>query len=318
MNDAAITPLRSPSKGEAPPDPSRELVPPVLEQPKPPFAEQHQQAPGLESELDPRPRYRADRYRAARKLEGKVALITGGDSGIGRAVALLYAREGANVAICYLPVEQSDADETRTAVEAAGTKCLLIPGDLSNVGACDDAVDRTVEAFGRLDILVANAARQHRKKSLADVSDEEFDATFKTNIYAYFWLARAALRHMQRGSAIIATSSETGIMGSRELPDYSATKGAINAFTKTLALELIERGIRVNAVAPGPVWTPLNPSDAGMTPDRVAKFGQDNPMGRPAQPEEIAPTYVFLASEADSSYITGTVVQVMGGETTGG
>ncbi|HEY2864414.1 MAG TPA: SDR family oxidoreductase [Casimicrobiaceae bacterium] len=297
---------------------SNELAPPALEEPRPPFAEQHQLSPGLESGLDPRPRYRAERYRAARKLEGKVALITGGDSGIGRAVALLYAREGANVAICYLPVEQPDADETRGAVEAAGTKCLLIPGDLSNVTACDAAVERTIEAFGQLDILVANAAHQRRKKSLAEVSDEEFDTTFRTNMYAYFWLARAALRHMQRGGAIIATSSETGLMGSKELPDYSATKGAINAFTKTLALELIERGIRVNAVAPGPVWTPLNPSDAGMTPGRVARFGQDNPMGRPAQPEELAPTYVFLASEADSSYITGTVLQVMGGETTGG
>jgi NAD(P)-dependent dehydrogenase (short-subunit alcohol dehydrogenase family) len=217
-----------------------------------------------------------------------------------------------------LPVEQPDAEETRVAVEAAGAKCLLVPGDLAHVVACDNAVQRTIEAFGRLDILVANAAHQHRTKSLADVSDEAFDTTFRTNMYSYFWLARAALRHMQRGAAIIATSSETGILGSRELPDYAATKGAINAFTKTLALELIERGIRVNAVAPGPVWTPLNPSDAGMTPDRVARFGQDNPMGRPAQPEELAPTYVFLASEADSSYITGTVIQVMGGETTGG
>jgi len=290
MNDTAAK-TRSKTKAKGPQRTSTELAPRPLEQPRPPFAEQHQRAPGLESELDPRPRYRADRYRAARKLEGKVALITGGDSGIGRAVALLYAREGANVAIAYLPVEQSDADETRTAVEAAGTKCLQIPGDLSTVEACDDAVERTIE---------------------------EFDRTFKTNIYAYFWLARAALRHMQRGAAIIATSSETGIMGSKELPDYSATKGAINAFTKTLALELIERGIRVNAVAPGPVWTPLNPSDAGLPPDRVAKFGQDNPMGRPAQPEELAPTYVFLASEADSSYVTGTIIQVMGGETTGG
>jgi NAD(P)-dependent dehydrogenase (short-subunit alcohol dehydrogenase family) len=297
---------------------SNELVPPALQQPRPPFAEQHQLSPGLESTLDPRPRYRADRYRAARKLEGKVALITGGDSGIGRAVALLYAREGANVAICYLPVEQPDADETRAAVEAAGAQCLLVPGDLSDVTACDSAVEQTVEAFGRLDILVANAAYQRRKKSIAEVTDEEFDRTFKTNIYAYFWLSRAALRHMERGAAIIATSSETGLMGSKELADYSATKGAINAFTKTLALELIERGIRVNAVAPGPVWTPLNPSDAGMTPDRVARFGQNNPMGRPAQPEELAPAYVFLASEADSSYITGTVLQVMGGETTGG
>jgi NAD(P)-dependent dehydrogenase (short-subunit alcohol dehydrogenase family) len=175
-----------------------------------------------------------------------------------------------------------------------------------------------VQHFGRIDILVANAAHQNRKPKLEDVTDEEFDATFKTNIYAYFRLSRAALRSMKPGGVIIATSSETGIKGSKQLPDYSATKGAINAFTKSLAVNLIDKGIRVNAVAPGPVWTPLNPSDDGMSPKQVATFGQDSPMGRPAQPEEVAPAYVFLASNADSSYITGTVLQVMGGETTGG
>jgi NAD(P)-dependent dehydrogenase (short-subunit alcohol dehydrogenase family) len=286
--------------------------------PKPPFPKQHQEAPGLESRLTPQPRYLAESYRAAGKLCGKTALITGGDSGIGRAVALLYAREGANVALVYLPVEQIDADEIKRAVEAAGARCLLVPGDVTRREFCDEAVEKTIEEFGQLDILVSNAAHQARKKRLEDVTDEEFDRTFKTNIYAYFWLARAALRHMKKGGVIIATSSETGIMGSPQLPDYSATKGAINAFTKTLGINLIDRGIRANAVAPGPVWTPLNPSDAGMTPERVAKFGEDNPMGRPAQPEEVAPAYVFLACEADSSYITGTVLQVMGGETTGG
>ena len=179
-------------------------------------------------------------------------------------------------------------------------------------------VDKTVQEFGRLDILVSNAAHQNRKQSLDEVTDEEFDRTFKTNIYAYFWLSRAALRHMKPGAAIIATSSETGILGSPQLPDYSATKGAINAFTKALGQKLVERGIRVNAVAPGPVWTPLNPADAGMTPDKVAKFGQQTPIGRAAQPEELAPSYVFLASDADSSYITGIVLPVMGGETAGG
>ena len=291
---------------------------PGRDQPKPPFPEQHQPGPGLESKLEPRPRYKAEAYRPADKLKDKVALITGGDSGIGRAVALLYAREGAQVAISYLPEEQSDADDTRKAVEAAGGKCLAIAGDLTDAAFCDDLVAKTVKHFGKLDILVANAAHQNRKKTLQDVTDEEFDETFKTNIYSYFRLSRAALRHMQPGSAIIATSSETGIFGSKELPDYSATKGAINAFTKTLAMNLLDKGIRVNAIAPGPVWTPLNPSDAGATPEKVAHFGEDSPMGRPAQPEELAPAYVFLASNADSSYITGIVLQVMGGETTGG
>lgn len=287
-------------------------------EPKPPFKEQHQSGPGREAELDPRPRYQAADYKAAGKLDGKAALITGGDSGIGRAVAVLYAREGADVAIAYLPEEQQDAEETREAVESAGRRCLLMPGDLKDPVYCDDLIERVVEGLGGLDILVSNAAHQNRKNSLEEVTDEEFDATFQTNMYAYFRLARAALRHMKAGAAIIATSSETGIMGSQQLPDYSATKGAINAFTKALAQHLIPRGIRANVVAPGPVWTPLNPSDAGMTPDKVAKFGSQSPMGRAAQPEELAPAYVYLASDADSSYVTGIVLQVMGGETTGG
>ena len=220
--------------------------------------------------------------------------------------------------IVHLPEEQSDADDTRKAIEGVGGECLAIAGDLTSAAFCDEVVLRTVQHFGKLDILVANAGHQNRKASLEDVTDEEFDRTFKTNIYSYFRLSRAALRHMKPGSAIIATSSETGILGSAKLPDYSATKGAINAFTKTLGMNLIARGIRVNAVAPGPVWTPLNPSDAGETPGKVAHFGEDNPMQRPAQPEELAPAYVFLASNADSSYITATVLQVMGGETTGG
>ena len=291
---------------------------PGQSEPKPPFPKQHQEAPGLESKLSPRPRYEARAYRPADKLRDKVALITGGDSGIGRAVALLYAREGAKVAIAYLPEEQSDADETRKAIEGVGGQCLTIAGDLTDASFCDELIEKVVQHYGKLDILVSNAAHQARKKSLAEVTDEEFDRTFKTNIYAYFRLSRAALRHMQPGSAIIATSSETGIFGSKNLPDYSATKGAINAFTKTLAMHLLDKGIRVNAVAPGPVWTPLNPSDAGATPDKVAHFGEDNPMKRPAQPEELAPAYVFLASNADSSYVTGIVLEVMGGETTGG
>ena len=286
--------------------------------PTPPFPKQHQEGVGIEAELDPQPRYRAEQYKPAGKLEGKVALITGGDSGIGRAVAYLYAREGADVAINYLPEEQRDADETRKAVESAGRTCLLLPGDLATAAFCRTLVGKTVERFGHLDILVSNAAHQNRKPSLQDVDDDEFDRTFKVNVYAYFWLSRAALEVMPDGGAIIVTSSETGIKGSPQLPDYSATKGAINAFTKTLAINLLPRRIRVNAVAPGPVWTPLNPSDDGMTPEKVAVFGKDSPMKRPAQPEELAPAYVFLASNADSSYVTGIVLQVMGGETTGG
>ena len=288
-----------------------------LKEPKPPFKKQQQQPPGLESALDPAPRFEAPRYKAAGKLKGQIALITGGDSGIGRAVATLYAREGANVAIVYLPEEQSDAEDTRAIVEAEGRICELIPGDLADPAFCDEVVERTVGAFGRLDILVSNAAQQSSKK-LEDLQDEDLERTFQVNVFAYVRLARAALRHMKPGAVIIATSSETGIKGSKNMPDYSATKGAVNAFTKTLSMELIERQIRVNAVAPGPVWTPLNPADTGATPREASEFGSDSPMKRPAQPEELAPAYVFLASNADSSYITGTVLQVMGGETTGG
>ena len=297
---------------------SSRMSPRPASEPQPPFPKQHQEAPGRESVLEPAPRYRAPEYKAAGKLRDKAALITGGDSGIGRAVAVLFAREGASVAINYLEEEQADAEVTCREVEKAGAKCLLLPGDLTDPGCCDGLVERTMKEFGRLDVLVSNAAHQERKKSLEDLTDEELAYTFSTNFFAYVRLARAALPHMKAGSAIIATSSETGIFGSEQLPDYSATKGAINAFTKSLAQNLIERGIRVNAVAPGPVWTPLNPSDAGLPPEGVAKFGSSNPMGRPAQPEELAPAYVFLASSADSSYITGTVLQVMGGETTGG
>ncbi|HEY3518371.1 MAG TPA: SDR family oxidoreductase [Gammaproteobacteria bacterium] len=287
-------------------------------QPRPPFPEQHQEPPGLESELEPKPRFEAGEYRDAGKLVGKVALITGGDSGIGRAVAVLFAREGAAVAINYLEDEQSDAEETENAIEAVGGDCLLLPGDVTEQGVCESLVEKTVERFGGIDVLVSNAAYQQRKESLEELSDEELEHTFDTNMFAYVRLARAALRHMKPGSSIIATSSETGILGSAKLPDYSATKGAINAFTKTLAQSLVKKGIRVNAVAPGPVWTPLNASDKGEPPEAVAKFGEQAPIGRPAQPEELAPAYVFLASNADSSYITGTVLQVMGGETSGG
>jgi len=308
---------RKASGGGSPSKAARGDTPQIRGEPKPPFALQHQETPGLESQLLPRPHYAAERYKAAGKLDGKVALVTGGDSGIGRAVAVLYAREGADVAIAYLPEEEQDARETAAAIEAAGGDCLKVAGDIKDDGFCDDLVARTIDRFGRLDVVVSNAAYQRRKKSIADVTDEEFDRTFRTNVYGYFRLVRAALPHLEPGAAIIATGSETGIMGSKELPHYSASKGAIHAFTKTLAQELLPKGIRVNAVAPGPVWTPLNPSDGGLKADEVAQFGADSPMKRPAQPEEIAPAYVYLASDADASYTTGIVLQVMGGETTG-
>jgi NAD(P)-dependent dehydrogenase (short-subunit alcohol dehydrogenase family) len=275
---------------------------------------QHQEEPGLERDLALRPMFEAPHYRAAGKLEGKVALITGGDSGIGRAVAVLYAREGADVAIVYLPGEQPDAEETRGHVEAAGRRCLLLPGDVTDAAFCRACVERTVRELGRLDILVNNAAHQKDKQSLEEIDDAEWEKTFRTNIFAYFWFTKAALPHLREGAAIINTGSETGIMGSKTLLDYSATKGAIHAFTKALAQNLVERKIRVNCVAPGPVWTPLNPQSKPA--EQVGEFGKKTPMQRAAQPEEMAPTYVFLASTADSSYITGEVVALMGGETT--
>ena len=282
--------------------------------PKPPLPEQHQESPGLESRVTPRPKFEAPAYKAAGKLRGKGALITGGDSGIGRAVAVLYSREGADVAIVYLPQEQSDAEETRRHVEAEGRKCVLLPGDVRDAAFCRDAVARAARELGTLDILVNNAAYQHNVKTIAEVSDEQWDRTFRTNVYGYFHMAKAALEHMGEGSAIVNTGSITGLEGSKDLLDYSATKGAIHAFTKSLAQNLVERKIRVNCVAPGPVWTPLNPS--AKPAEDVAKFGADTPMKRPAQPEEIAPAYVFFASNADSSYITGEVLTLLGGETT--
>ena len=296
--------------------PKREIAPAERPEPQPPFPAQHHDKPGLESELDPRPRYQNERYAGAGKLKDKVALITGGDSGIGRAVAVLYAREGAKVAIVYLAEEERDAQETRRACEAEGAQVLLIAGDVTDRDFCTHAVQRTVDELGGLDVLVNNAAFQQHQPSLDEVSEAQWDRTFKTNIYGYFYMAKAALPHLQPGSAIVNTGSITGLQGSKELLDYSATKGAIHAFTKSLAQNLIEKGIRVNCVAPGPVWTPLNPSDQDA--EKVAKFGSDTPLGRPAQPEEIAPAYVFFASSVDSSYITGEVLTLLGGGTTAG
>ena len=288
----------------------------VRSHPANPLPKQHQESPGLEAKLDPRPRYQAPAYRGSGKLRDRVALVTGGDSGIGRAVAVLYAREGADVAIVYLPEEQRDADETRAAVEREGRRCLLVPGDVTDPEFCEEAVEATLREFGKLDILVNNAAYQKHRAGLDEITWEQWDRTFRTNIYGYFGMAKAALPHLKRGSAIVNTGSITGLEGSKELLDYSATKGAIHAFTKSLAQNLVDKGIRVNCVAPGPVWTPLNPAD--LPAEDVADFGGDTPMKRPAQPEEVAPAFVFFASPADSSYITGEVLTLLGGETTAG
>jgi NAD(P)-dependent dehydrogenase (short-subunit alcohol dehydrogenase family) len=287
-----------------------------VKEPEAPYPPQHQPRPGLEKKMEPRPRYEATHYRGSNKLKDKVALITGGDSGIGRGVAVLYAREGADVAIVYLPQEQADAEETRAAVEQESRRCLLIPGDVTDPKFCRSAVERTVKEFGKLDILVNNAAFQQHQEDIEDVSDEQFEHTFRTNIFGYFYMAKNALRHMKKGAAIVNCGSITGLQGNKQLLDYSSTKGAIHAFTKSLAQMLVDRGIRVNCVAPGPVWTPLNVADKEA--DKVAEHGKKAPMGRAAQPEEIAPAFVFFASEADSSYITGEVITLLGGETTAG
>jgi len=287
---------------------------PKLKEPHPPFPEQHQEKPGLEARLDPKPRYEGSKYKPAGKLQGKVALVTGGDSGIGRSVAVFFAREGADIAFTYLPEEREDAQETRRAVEDTGRKVVAIEGDVTDSDFCREAVERSVRELDKLDILVNNAAFQQQQEGLEQLTDEQLDHTFKTNIYGYFWMAKAALPHLSEGSAIINTGSITGLVGSKKLLDYSATKGAIHAFTKSLAQNLVDRGIRVNCVAPGPVWTPLNPSDRPA--EEVAVFGKKQPMKRPAQPEEVAPAFVFFASEADSSYITGEVLTLLGGETT--
>jgi len=284
--------------------------------PKNPLPEQHQARPGIEAEMEPRPQYAAPDYKGSDKLAGKAAIITGGDSGIGRSVAVLYAREGADVAIVYLPEEQIDAEETKQAVEAEGQRCLLIPGDVKDSKFCQQAVEQTAKEFGHLDILVNNAAFQQHQNSIEELTDEQFEKTFRTNIFGYFYMAKAALKHIPKGGAIVNTGSITGLEGTGQLLDYSATKGAIHAFTKALAQQLVEKGIRVNCVSPGPVWTPLNVVD--KEPKEVAKHGADTPMKRPAQPEEVAPAFVFFASNADSSYITGEVMTILGGETSVG
>jgi NAD(P)-dependent dehydrogenase (short-subunit alcohol dehydrogenase family) len=278
--------------------------------PEPPFPRQHQPKPGKERTLDPQPMFDAPFYKGSEKLKDKVAIITGGDSGIGRAVAILFAREGADVVICHIDEDQ-DARDTKAAVEAEGRKCLVSKGDVSDPTYCKDVVDAALKAFGKIDILVNNAAFQVHAPDIENLSIEHFDLTLKTNLYGYFLMAQAVVPHLKNGSAIINTGSVTGIDGSKELLDYSMTKGGIHAFTRSLGASLVPRGIRVNCIAPGPVWTPLNPSDKEA--DMVAQFGSKVPMKRPAQPEELAPAYVFLASEQMSSYITGEILPIVGG-----
>ena len=274
--------------------------------------EQSQERPGTTAEMTPRPKDDMADYEGRGLLEGQRALITGGDSGIGRAVAVAFAKEGADVAIAYLD-EHDDAAHTAKLVEQAGRRCTTIPGDLSQEDACRHAVASTVEELGGLDILVNNIATQRPVDSLTDISSEEWDTTFRTNVYSYFWCTQAALEHLPDGSAIINTGSVNGLRGNKSLLAYAATKGAVHIFTKSMAQALVDRRIRVNCVAPGPVWTPLIP--ATMPPDKTAEFGTQDPMGRAAEPDEIAPSFVFLASERLSGFYTGQVLSPIGGET---
>jgi NAD(P)-dependent dehydrogenase (short-subunit alcohol dehydrogenase family) len=276
---------------------------------------QRQSQPGIEQEMTPEPDATRPQHQGSGKLAGKVAMITGGDSGIGRAVAVLFAREGADVAIGHLAEEDTDANETVKLVEAEGRRCLTLPGDVGDEAFCQEAVARTVRELGRLDVLVNNAAEQHTTESIAEISAEQLERTFRTNIFAMFFLTKAALPHLGRGSAIVNTTSVTAYQGNPSLLDYSSTKGAIVAFTRSLSQQLVDKGIRVNAVAPGPIWTPLIP--ATMPEEKVASFGKDVPMGRPGQPEEVAPCFLFLASD-DASYLAGQVLHPNGGNVVNG
>ncbi len=282
------------------------------EQQRPP--QEQERRPGLESEMEPRPVAEDPEHRGSGKVAGKVALITGGDSGIGRAVAIAFAKEGADSAIAYLD-EHGDAEETKRLVEEHGRRCILIAGDIGSEEFCTRAVDETVRQLGRLDILVNNAAEQHPQDSIEDISAEQLERTFRTNIFSQFFLTKAALPHLGEGSTIINSTSVTAYKGSPQLLDYSSTKGAIVAFTRSLSQSLVSRGIRVNGVAPGPIWTPLIPST--FPADNVEQFGGNVPMQRPGEPEEVAPSYVFLASD-DSSYMAGQILHPNGGEVVNG
>jgi hypothetical protein len=284
---------------------------PKEKEPQPPFPEQQQEPPGLESEMTPAPDFGLQSYKGYGRLQDRAAVITGGDSGIGRAVALAFAREGADVLISYLPEEESDAQETRRVVESAGRRCITVPGDIREEEQCREIINRAMQEFGKIDILINNAAFQMSHESIGEISSEEFDRTFKTNVYAMFYLCKAALPLMKPGSTIINTTSIQAYEPKPQLLAYAATKGAIMNFTKGLNHEAMQKGIRVNAVAPGPIWTPLIP--ATMPPEKTASFGQDTPMERAGQPAELAPVYVFLASD-DASYISGEIIGVTGGK----
>ncbi len=279
-----------------------------------PQPEQLSERPGHESEMEQKPAFEKPEYMGSGKLAGKVALITGGDSGIGRAVAVLFAREGADVAISYLE-EHEDAAETKQRVEEEGRRCITLPGDVGNEAWCKELVEKTIAEFGQLDILINNAAEQHPQDDLRDLTAEQLERTFRTNIFAHFYLSKAALTYLPSGGAIINTASVVAYKGNQELMDYAATKGAIVSFTRSLSGQLAGDNIRVNAVAPGPIWTPLIPST--FPEEHVESFGKDTPLGRPGQPEEVAPAYVFLAS-SDSSYITGQTIHVNGGHVVNG
>jgi NAD(P)-dependent dehydrogenase (short-subunit alcohol dehydrogenase family) len=271
---------------------------------------QHQQQrPGREHKMKPRPKAEDEKHRGTGKLQGKVAIITGGDSGIGRAVAIAFAKEGADVAVVYLE-EKKDASETKQLVEEQGGKCLLIAGDVGDEEFCRKVVEQTVEKLGRLDVVVNNAAEQHPQESIEKISAEQLERTFRTNIFSFFFMTKAAMKHLKKDAAIINTTSVTAYKGSAHLLDYSSTKGAITAFTRSLSQALADKGIRVNGVAPGPIWTPLIPST--FPAKEVETFGSDVPLGRPGQPEEVAPSFVFLASD-DSSYMTGQILHPNGG-----
>lgn len=279
--------------------------------PKPPFPNQPQSAPGLAQRMDPAPDHGEESYKGSGRLKGRKALITGGDSGIGRAAAIAYAREGADVAIAYLPSEQADADEVIKLIEAEGRKALGLPGDVKDESWCRSLVQRTVDAFGGLDILVINAARQQFRESVAEVSTDDFDQTMKTNLYALHWIAKAATPHLPPGAAVITTASIQAYDPSAILLDYATTKAGIVAYTKALSQQLIKKGVRANVVAPGPFWTVLQPS-GGQPNEKVQKFGEQTDFGRPGQPVELAPIYVLLASQ-EGSYLNGEVYGAVGG-----
>jgi len=308
---ASAAPAAFGQKSATEPSDSAPLPDPAAEYPKPPFPAQRQEWPGLVSKMTPRPDHGETSYKGSGRLAGRKALLTGGDSGMGRAAAIAFAREGADVAINYLPQEESDAKEVIALIRGAGRKAVALPGDIREEAFCNRLVSDAVSQLGGLDILVSNAARQVAQKSILDITTEQFDATFKTNVYAMFWITKAAIPHMKPGCSIICTTSINAYSPEPYILDYAATKGAIAIYVKALAKQLAKQGIRVNGVAPGPIWTPLQPS-GGQLPDKLPMFGADTPMGRAGEPAELAPLYVLLA-ENKATYVTGQILGATGG-----